>query len=62
MKAVDPQKELFKFYYGDPPNRVSHADLLCKGLSEYSDLYEEVSYQTIKDGQQVDVDGLKLCQ
>ena len=36
MKAVDQQKELFKYYYGDPPNRVSCVDLLYKGLLEYS--------------------------
>ena len=62
MKAVDQQKDLFKYYYGDPPNRVSHVDLLCKGLSEYSSLYEEVSYQTMDDGKKVDMDGLKLRQ
>lgn len=62
MKAVDQQKEIFKFYYGDPPNRVSHVDLLCKGLLEYSCLYEGVSYQIMQDSHQVDVDGLKLYQ
>ena len=39
---------------------MSHAELLCKGLSEYSSIYEEVTYQTIKDGQEVDINGLKL--
>ena len=61
MKVLQQQKELYNFYYGDPPNKVSHADLLCKGLSEYSSLYKEVTYQTIKDGEQIDIDGLKLC-
>ena len=40
---------------------MSHAEILCKGLSEYSSICEEVTYQTIKYGQEVDIDGLKLC-
>ena len=47
MKALDQQKELYNFYYRNSPNKVPYADLL-------------VLYETIKDGQQVDIDGLKL--
>ena len=61
MKANDQQQQLHRFVYGDPPNKVSNIDLLCKGLAEYSSLYDDVSYNTLKDGEEVHVDGLKLC-
>ena len=61
MKANKQQKELNRYVYGDPPNHVSNIDLLCKGLAEYSSLYEDASYNTFKDGEEVNVDGLKFC-
>ena len=50
MKALDQQQELHNFLYGDPPHIVSNIDLLCKGIGEYSKLYDNVTYQTLKDG------------
>ena len=41
MKAQNQQKNLYIFYYGNPPNKVPYADLLCKGLSEYSSIFED---------------------
>ena len=61
MKVLDQRKNLHEFYYGEPPNKVSHVDLLCKGLSDYSALYDDISYQEInKDGKTMSVDGLKI--
>ena len=61
MKVLDWRKKLYDFIYDDPLNKVSHADLLCKGLSDYSYLYDRCTYQVInKEGKAIDVEGLKL--
>ena len=61
MKVGDQQKKLHEFVYGSPPDKISHIDLLCKGLSEYNELYEESTYQSIdEDGKTLEIDGMKL--
>ena len=61
MKVLDQRTKLYQFIYGDPPNKVSHVDLLCKGVSEYSCLYDESTYQNItKDGKNIAVESLRL--
>ena len=55
------KKKLHNFIYGNPPNKVSYANLLCNGLTDYSILYEEFTYQEInKDWNMVEKEGLKL--
>ena len=60
MKALDQQKELAAFVLGRPPQKVSHAELLCQGVSDYSILYEPVPCQSLEDGKTEEVDGLRL--
>ena len=61
MKVTEQQKMLYDYLYGKPPHNASHIDLLCNGLSEYSYLYEEVTYQQqTKDGKTENMKGLQL--
>ena len=61
MKALDQQKRLYDFLYGAPPHKVSHIELLCKGLSDYKCLYTEETYQDMSDdGKKIDIAGLRL--
>ena len=61
MKVIDQRTKLHQFFYGDPPNIVSHVNLLCKGVSDYSDLYEDSTYHNItNEGKNIEVDGLRL--
>ena len=57
MKILDQRrkKKLHNFIYGIPLNKVSHSNLLCDELTDYSILYEEYTYQEInKDGKMVE--------
>ena len=38
-------RKLYDFVYGNPPNILSNYDKICKGLSDYWDLYQDVAYQ-----------------
>ena len=49
MKGIEQQKKLHKFYYGKPPDKVLNVDMLVKGLSSYSELYEGVFYQDLQE-------------
>ena len=61
IKALEQKQQLERYVFSDSPNIVSNIDLLCKGLVDYSSLYNKVTYDTLRDDEDVHVDSLKLC-